>query len=158
MGQECFKCNKELGRLSVKWKISDLIYKKIPIPPGMTEEDRFCNDCYDIEKKNVKEQEKEFSKGKQAEFNQQLQKLSSRTPEYKARWNKNGVIQFKNERIAILQRMWGAQVEFIIAYDDLTNEGYRCIAHDEGKEGGSGLGATGGINSYFYFQKMECVR
>ncbi len=157
MGQECFKCNKELGRLSVKWKISDLIYKKIPIPPEMTEEDRFCNDCYDIEKKNVKEQEKEFSKGKQAEFNQQLQKLSSRTPEYKARWNKNGIIQFKNERIAILQRMWGAQVEFIIAYDDLTNEGYRCIAHDEGKEGGDGA-FSGGINSYFYFQKMEYVR
>ncbi len=147
-----------MGRLSIKWKISDLIYAKISVPPEMTNEDRFCNDCYDIEKKNVKEQEQEFSKGKKAEFNQQLQKLSSRTPEYKARWNKNGIIQFKNERIAILQRMWGAQVEFIIAYDDLTAEGYRLMAHDEGKEGGSGLGATGGVNSYFYFQKMEYVQ
>jgi len=85
-------------------------------------------------------------------------KLKTRIGDYKKDWNKRGIIQFKNERIAILQRVWGSQVEFIIAFDDLTREGYRCIAHDEGKEGGSGLGATGGINSYFYFQKMEFVR
>ena len=42
-------------------------------------------------------------------------------------------------------------------FDDLTKEGYRLMAHDEGKEGGSG-GLTGGMNSYFYFQKMEYVR
>lgn len=46
----------------------------------------------------------------------------------------------------------------LLFFDDLTKEGYRCIAHDEGKEAGSELGATGGVNSYFYFQKMEYVR
>ncbi len=88
-----------------------------------------------------------------------LAKLQERNADYKPSWDKNGVIQFKNEHIAILQRMWGSQVEFIIAFDDLTKEGYRCIAHDEGKEGGQSSGGfTGGVNSYFYFQKMEFVR
>lgn len=78
---------------------------------------------------------------------------------FKREWNKNGVVQFKNESIAILQRMWGQQVQFIIAYDIITKEGYRCIAHDEGKEGGQASGGfTGGVNSYFYFQKMDLVR
>ena len=86
-----------------------------------------------------------------------LQQLQERISQYKPSRDKNGVIQYKNERIAILQRVWGQQVEFIIAYDDLTKEGYRCIAHDEGKEGG-GSGLTGGLNSFFYFQKMEFVR
>jgi len=78
---------------------------------------------------------------------------------FKREWSKNGVVQFKNERFAILQRMWGAQVQFIVAFDRLTKEGYRCIAHDEGKEGGQASGGfTGGVNSYFYFQKMDFVR
>jgi len=51
----------------------------------------------------------------------------------------------------------GAQVEFIIAYDDLTAEGYRLMAIDEGKQASSG-GISGGVNAYFYFQKMESVR
>jgi len=33
----------------------------------------------------------------------------------------------------------GSQVEFIVAYDDLTKEGYRFMAIDEGKEGGASL-------------------
>jgi len=72
-------------------------------------------------------------------------------------WDKNGIIQFKNERMAILQRRWGAQVQFIVAMDEITKEGYRLMAIDEGKEG-SGGGFTGGVNAYFYFQKMEFVR
>jgi len=55
--------------------------------------------------------------------------------------------------------MWGSQVQFIVAFDDLTKEGYRLMAIDEGKEGGQASGGfTGGVNAYFYFQKMEYVR
>jgi hypothetical protein len=36
--------------------------------------------------------------------------LVQRIDQYKPLWDKNGVIQFKNERIAILQRNWGRQV------------------------------------------------
>ena len=73
-------------------------------------------------------------------------------------WDKNGVIQYKTEYIAILQRSWGSQVEFIIAFDDLTREGYRLMAVDEGKSGGQSSGGfTGGVNAYFYFQKIKYV-
>jgi len=77
----------------------------------------------------------------------------------KANWDKNGVVQFKSESLAILQRMWGQQVQFIVACDQLTKEGYRLMAIDEGKSGGQASGGfTGGVNAYFYFQKMDYVR
>jgi len=127
----------------MKHSPKDLLNKKAQVPDGMTEEDRIClNDFVALTNHKAG-----------PDF-----KLKTRIGDYKKDWNKRGVIQFKNERMAILQRVWGQQVEFIIAYDDLTREGYRCIAHDEGKEGGSGLGGTGGINSYFYFQKIEYVK
>ena len=88
---------------------------------------------------------------------QRLGKLQARIKQYKPSWDKDGVIQYKTDHMAILQRKWGSQVEFIIAYDDLTKEGYRLMAHDEGKEGQQG-GFSGGLNSYFYFQKIEFVR
>ena len=78
---------------------------------------------------------------------------------YKEQWDKNGVVQFKNEHVAILQRFWGQQVQFIIAYDQITKEGYRLMAIDEGKSGGQASGGfTGGVNAYFYFQRMKYVR
>lgn len=77
--------------------------------------------------------------------------------QYKAQWDKNGVVQFKSDSIAILQRMWGQQVQFIVACDQLTKEGYRLMAIDEGKTGSSG-GLAGGVNAYFYFQKIDFVR
>jgi hypothetical protein len=75
---------------------------------------------------------------------------------FKRQWEKNGIVQFKNENIAILQRAFGAQVHFLVAYDRLTKEGYRLMAIDEGKTGGQASGGfTGGVNSYYYFQKMD---
>ena len=83
----------------------------------------------------------------------------SRHDKTKAQWNKNGVVQYKDENIAILQRMWGSQVQFIVACSQVTSEGYRLMAIDEGKEGGQASGGfTGGVNAYFYFQKMDYVR
>jgi len=49
------------------------------------------------------------------------------------------------------------KIEFIVAYDDVTKEGYRLMAIDEGVQSSSG-GLAGGISAYFYFQKMEFVR
>ena len=83
--------------------------------------------------------------------------IKSRADEYEIQWDKDGVIQFKNEKIAILQRSWGEQMEFIVAYDDLTNEGYRLMAIDEGKSAGGG-GFSGGANAYFYFQRINYVK
>ena len=44
---------------------------------------------------------------------------------------------------------------FIIAFDDLTNDGYELKAIDEGKTQEGGLGQSGGVSSYYYFQKMS---
>lgn len=60
----------------------------------------------------------------------------------------------KNDQIAILKRSWGAQVEFIIAMDDLTTQGYELKAVDEGKSADA-QGLTGGLSSYYYFQKLK---
>jgi hypothetical protein len=77
----------------------------------------------------------------------------------KANWDKNGVVQYKDEGLVILQRMWGQQVQFIVACSQVTKEGYRLMTIDEGKSGGQSSGGfTGGVNAYFYFQKMDYVR
>lgn len=44
-------------------------------------------------------------------------------------------------------------MEFIIAFDDLTKEGYELKAIDEGKTQEGGFGQSGGISSYYYFQR-----
>lgn len=76
--------------------------------------------------------------------NQMQKEITLMHDQYKSQWDKNGVIQFKNERIAILQRMWGQQVQFIVAYDQLTKEGYRLMIMDEGKEASTSGFAGGG--------------
>ena len=96
---------------------------------------------------------------KREQERQQLEKdaaeqaVESRSSFYKQMWDKDGVIQFKNGRMAILQRKWGFQVEFIVAFDDLTREGYELKAIDEGKTAGDSY--TGGRNSFYYFQRQE---
>lgn len=84
-----------------------------------------------------------------------LEDLRRRVAQYKPMWDKDGVIQYKDEFVSILQRKFGFQVEFIIAYSDLTKEGYQLMAIDEGKTGGQASGGfTGGVNSYYYFQRI----
>ena len=88
----------------------------------------------------------------------QLRALAtSRHDEFKAQWDKNGLVQFKNDKIAILKRMVGQQVQFIVAYDKITEEGYRLMAIDEGITA-QGSGFTGGATAYFYFQKTDFVK
>ena len=82
---------------------------------------------------------------------------SSKHDEFKAQWDKTGLVQFKNDKIAILKRMVGQQVQFIVAYDKITEEGYRLMAIDEGMTA-QGSGFSGGASAYFYFQKMDYVR
>ena len=80
-----------------------------------------------------------------------------RHDEFKRNWQKGRVVQFKNDKIAILMRAHASQVQFIVAFDQVTREGFRLMAIDEGKEASAG-GFTGGVSSYYYFQKMDYVR
>jgi len=122
----------------------DFLVLKISIPSGMSEDDVVCRACFD----EIKEAENELTVI--------TRQLLARTPEYKQQWDKNGIIQLKNERIAVL-RHYGAQVEFIIAFDDLTADEYGLKAIDEGKPGDS-QGFSGDVNSYFYFQKKDSIK
>jgi len=146
--QVCFLCEQELGMLNLKWSAKGFLSSRVPIPEGMNEEDRVCNECYNLEKKQVKEELKEAKE----EFKEITVDLLKRTPEYKKQWDKDGIIQFKNERMAILQKALGKQVEFIIAFDDLTKEGYKLMAIQE-IQSADGKSVSG-INSNYFFQKI----
>ena len=147
MGIACFLCQTDMGRLSIKFGMKDFLHlEKKQIPNGFTEDDKLCGDCYGKIKKGLTVEAIEAS-------SKQLEDLKQRSPEYKKHWDKHGIIQFKNERIAILHRGQGAQVEFIVAFDDVTKEGYRLMAIDEGKATNIG-GVTAGVSSYYYFQKI----
>lgn len=148
--QACFVCHKELGTLSIKFPYSDFLVRRIQVPEGMQPGDITCKDCIE----NQKQADKDDAKEAKLQISQLTAELYKHTPEYKKSWDKNGIIQFKNEQIAILKRSWGAQVEFIIAFDDLTTQGYELKAIDEGKTGDA-QGISGGINSYYYFQRFH---
>jgi hypothetical protein len=149
----CFICKSEFGRFSKKYSKAELGSSP---PHGMTDDDSICGKCYDDGMKRADRIRKQLEEHGYQSKTGRFSDLQSRIDEYKPFWDKGGVIQFKNERIAILRRTWGLQVEFIIAFDDLTKEGYRLVVHDEGKEAKDTI-LSGGVDSYFYFQKKECI-
>jgi len=70
-----------------------------------------------VEKKILKVKEyKELQDFKKERFLE----IKNKVDQYKPLWDKEGVIQFKNEYVAILQRKVSKQVEFIVAFDDPT--------------------------------------
>jgi hypothetical protein len=155
MGKEtCTVCGNELGFMKYspkkEWGINGKMcgecYKRADLKKQFAE----ATAIMDGSSRPVSKEEKEEAKDDRKERDAMLR---LRTEQYKLLWQKNGIIQFKNERIAILKRAWGAQVEFIIAFDDVTNEGYELKAIDEGKTQEGGFGQSGGVSSYYYFQK-----
>ena len=156
---DCFKCKTSMGKFSLKFDAKGLGKLGISTPPSMNEDDRLCSACVEHlqNPQKVKEYEQHLEKTESKKIMKtETEELVRKGEDYKLKWNKNGIIQFKNERIAILKRMLGSQVEFIVAFDELTEEGYRLMAHDEGTEVTAG-GFSGGANSYFYFQKIDFV-
>lgn len=118
---------------------------------------KFCSNCGSPtnSESNVQDLDSEVYRKNNQDHKQakkdRYQDLRNRIESYKPMWDKEGVIQFKSEYVAILQRKLGMQVEFIIAFEDLTKEGYELKAIDEGSESSY----SKGTNSIFYFQKLE---
>ena len=52
-------------------------------------------------------------------------KIETHVDMYKESWNKKGIIEFKNERMAIVNKRGNGTVQFIIAIDTLLDEGYK---------------------------------
>ena len=89
----------------------------------------------------------------------QLKKLiDSEHDLYNSEWDKKNVVQFKNERIAILKNEHNKQVQFIAAFDQVLKEGYVLIGISPDQAGQSGFSKSMGGGSaadIFYFQKMK---
>ena len=89
----------------------------------------------------------------------QLKKLiDSEHDLYKSEWDKKNVVQFKNERIAILKNEHNKQVQFIVAFDQILKEGYVLIgtADSQDSSGFASKSLGGGAASVmFYFQKAK---
>jgi len=77
---------------------------------------------------------------------------------FKATWDKKGTVVYKNERIAVLKAENGRVVQFLVAFDQVTKEGYRLMESGVGLDKQStlagGLGGTSNI-TYLYFQRMK---
>ena len=77
---------------------------------------------------------------------------------FKATWDKKGTIVYKNERIAILKAENAKFVQFLVAFDQVTKEGYRLMGSGIGLDAQStGLAGLGGTSNttYLYFQRMK---
>ena len=76
----------------------------------------------------------------------------------KATWDKKNVVQFKNERIAILKNEHNKQVQFIAAFDQVLKEGYVLIGTADGQDStgmmSKSMGGTAN-STMFYFQKAK---
>ena len=65
---------------------------------------------------------------------------------FKATWDKKNVVRFKNERIAVLENKHGREVQFIVAFDQVTKEGYSLMGVSTPEDAGV---------THLYFQKMK---
>ena len=150
--RNCYVCQKNT---TLTHSIRDY-WRSPQTPEGMTKDDFVCYDCYHKVKNEViqyKKAHKEEIDRLNKEEDLELEKIEN---EFKGKWNKNGVIEYKDEYCAILQRLPGARVQFLMAYSDLTREGYRLMAEDEGGSINAAF-VKMGVNAYFYFQKIKYV-
>lgn len=83
--------------------------------------------------------------------------LQQRVAQYKPLLDRKGVIVYKDEYCVILQKMKSKQVEFIIAFSDLTKEGYQLMARDV-SEVIHNISSRDDTSLYYYFQKIDFVK
>jgi len=158
---ECYVCKKRGHHI---YTVEDY-WRSPQTPEGLTKDDSVCYDCYHKVKKEVleyKKQHKEeidrlnkeedlelkISKEKEQKENKQ------RYDEFKSRFDKYATIKYKDEYCAKVKKI--DDISFIMAFSDLTREGYRLMAQDEGGQFHLGI-ASVGAGSYYFFQKIEYV-
>ena len=76
---------------------------------------------------------------------------------FKDACDKKGTIVYKNERIAILKASTEKFERFLVAFDQVTKEGYRLMGSGIGLDSVSqwtGLAGTSNT-TYLYFQRMK---
>lgn len=156
----CFVCKKEEG---VRYTIKD--YWSSPYTPkGMTHGDRVCFNCYhkvkgDVlkYKKQHKEESIEFEKQYKESEKQYKEEERKAIDTIRGNIRKWSVIIYKDEYCAIVEKVGTNNVQFLKAFSDLTKEGYRLMVQDEGTSIAF-IGLQGGINSFYFFQKIKYVQ
>jgi hypothetical protein len=150
----CYVC-KKLGNHI--YTIKDY-WRSPQTPKGMTENDRVCDECYHKVKREVIQYKKEHK-----EENKRLEKKKEEEEkiiigEIANKYQKYGVVKYKDEYCAILEKISGERTEllFIKEFSKLTQEGYRLMAQDEGGSFHLGLESVGS-NSFYFFQKIEYI-
>jgi len=157
----CYVCEK-FG--SHSYTVKDY-WRSPQTPEGMTRDDFVCYDCYQKVKKEVikykKEHKEEIDRLNKEEnlelktFKEKQQKENKqRFDQIEKRFDKYGTIRYKDEYCAIVKKI--DDLSFIMAFSDLTREGYRLMAQDEGGQFHLGI-ASVGAGSYYFFQKIEYV-
>jgi len=134
-------------------------YWRSPLTPeGMTETDRVCGDCYFKVQKEVLKYKKEHKEEIKRLDKKKEEKEEIILGEIKNKYQKYGVVKYKDEYCAILEKISGERTEllFIKEFSKLTQEGYRMMAQDEGGSFHLGLESVG-TNSFYFFQKIEYV-
>ena len=160
----CYVC-KKLGRFHI-YSLKDY-WRSPQTPEGMTADDLVCDDCYKQVQKEVLQYKKEHMeenkrlKKEEEKENKRLKKEEKKDLEFaeaevKSKWKKSDTIEYKDEYCAILHRMINNKVQFIKAFSDITKEGYRLMAQDEGSSVIVGF-VNAGMDSYYYFQKIEYI-
>jgi len=66
-----------------------------------------------------------FGNKQKTELQTQDDFIESLVDDYKRSWNKGGIIEYKNERMAIVNKTAGKTVQYIIAMEILMSEGYK---------------------------------
>ena len=73
---------------------------------------------------------------------------------FKATFDEKGTIVYKNERIAILKASTEKFERFLVAFDQVTKEGYRLMGSGVGLEATSSMLGGASAITYLYFQKF----
>jgi len=124
----------------------------------MAERDLVCTDCYQAVKKEVLEYKKAHKEEIKRSEKKKKEEEKIILGEIVGKYRKYNVIKYKDEYCAILEKSGGEgrEMEFIKAFSDLTREGYRMMAQDEGGSFHLGIESVG-TNSFYFFQKIEYI-
>jgi hypothetical protein len=177
--QFCFQCGKKLGRF-LQLGLNAIDLKALESPKGMTNNDYICDECFsklpknkELEKertayhaqfvankaveKEEREKQKELEKEeykKQKELEEKEDsELKKEIDEIKSHFQKGSTV-YKDEYCAIVKKI--DDLTFVKAFRNLTREGYRMMAQDEGGQFHLGI-ASVGSGSYYFFQKIEYI-
>ena len=106
MAKYCFICDAKIGIFDESYNLTrfkELTKDKVPPPDNMTYQDHMCAECFEVDYRLTEDEEKELKGREKAEQKEFL----ARVPDYERKWKKGGVIEYKDDHCAILNRPWG---------------------------------------------------